>query len=121
MKPVPKRSSGGESTPWFYRSVGAWVAPLERALGIDCRRFTRLASRRMDGPLFLRERFAYRVHRLVCGLCREQDRRMRCLGEVIGLAARQQRFDADAAIPEEAKLRIRRRVLDELTKGPGEG
>lgn len=121
MKPEPKRPSGGDPTPWFYRNVGAWLAPLERALGIDCRRFTRLASRRMDGPIGFRERVACRVHRLICALCREQDRRMRCLSDLIGRAARQQRFDPDAALSEEAKLRIRARLLDELTRGSGEG
>lgn len=121
MKTPPKRPHGDDPTPWFYRVVGAWVVPVERALGIDCRRFTRLASRRMDGPTTVRERIAYRVHRMMCTLCRQQDRRMRRLGDVIELAAREQRFDADAMLPDDAKDRIRRRVLDELTKGGGEG
>ena len=121
MKPLPKRSPAGDPTPWFYRVIGAWMAPLERALGIDCRTFTRLASRRMDGPATLRERAGYRLHRLICVLCRQQDRRMRNLGAVIDLAAREQRFDPEAALPDEAKTRIRRRVLDELAKDPGEG
>lgn len=110
----------GDPTPWFYRTAGVLLAPLERMLGIDCRRFTRLASRRMDGPLGLRERLACFVHRLVCVLCRVQDDRTRRLGEVLRLAASQQLFDAGAAMPEDAKERLRQRLRAE-TSDPGEG
>lgn len=121
MKPLPKRRAADAPTPWAYRVVGAWMVPLERLLGIDCRSFTRLASRRMDEPSGLRDRLRYHVHRLTCVLCRGQDARLRRLHDAIGLAAREQRFDADAAMPEDARHRLRQRVLDELAKSTDDG
>ena len=121
MKPLPKRSLPDVPTPWFYRVVGAWMAPLERALGIDCRTFTRLASRRMDGPVGLGERIRYHVHRLTCVLCRAQEARLHRLTGVIHQAAKEQRFGPEGAMPEDAKSRLRERVMEELAKGAGEG
>ena len=118
MNASPTRDPGdGDSTPWFYRTAGVLLAPLERKLGIDCRRFTRPASQRMDGPLGPRERLASFVHRLICSLCRVQEYRSRRLHDALNLAARRKRFDADTTMPDDAKERLRQRLLSEPAEG----
>ena len=104
------------ATPRFYRVLAALVGPLEKILGITCRDFTQLASIKLDRSLTVFERSRYFLHRLMCGLCRRQERRMRQLnrlaGDVISRAGR----DAEVKLDAEARERIRERLERELKR-----
>lgn len=113
MKPDRKRPAG-DRLPLYYRAMNVFTAPVERALGIDCRSFTRIASRRMDGPLDWKDALKWRVHRAICALCRRQDDRQNRLAEVVRLAAGRGAFDADATLPDAAKQRLRAKLVAEM-------
>jgi len=56
--------------PVRYRLVQAMMGPLLKRVGLSCRQFAELASVRMDRPLTGSEAVRYRLHRIMCALCR---------------------------------------------------
>lgn len=101
--------------PWLYRAMNAVLGPLEHWLKLDCRSFTRLASEKLDRPLTSGERLRYRLHRIVCAICRRQDNRLQRLHKVVHQAA-QHPAKGQEELPNEARERIRQRVAEELRR-----
>ncbi|MFM2083116.1 MAG: hypothetical protein RL380_1807 [Verrucomicrobiota bacterium] len=99
--------------PALYRALAAVLGPLEKLLRLDCRSFTRLASAGMDRALTLGERVRYRLHRLICAICRAQDNRNRCLHELFTLADNDGQLDEETRLTENTKEKIRRRLTEE--------
>jgi hypothetical protein len=92
------------------------LGPLERWMKLDCRTFTRLASENLDRPLTFGERFRYRLHRIICAICRQQDKRMQQLRDVVHEAAQSPVTASQEELPNEARERIRQRVAEELRR-----
>jgi hypothetical protein len=105
-------------TPKFYRALAAVAGPLEKILGITCRDFTQLASARIDRTLTGGERVRYVLHRLACGLCRKQERRVRQLNQLAGDVLKRAADEPAVKLDDEVRSRIRERVLRELKNGP---
>jgi hypothetical protein len=103
-------------TPRFYRALAAVAGPLEKILGITCRDFTWLASAKLDRPLTLMERSRYFLHRIVCSLCRKQERRMQQLNRLAGDVIVRTEKDNASQLPEDARARIRERLARELKR-----
>jgi hypothetical protein len=55
---------------------------------LSCHEVTRLLSESRERPLSLRERFALRVHTLMCAGCRNFARHMNLIGEAMKRFAR---------------------------------
>ncbi len=108
-------------TPMVYRLFAAVAGPLEKILGITCRDFTQLASAKLDQPLSAGERSRYLLHRLLCDICRRQENRMRQLNHLASATLRQAGDDAMVTLDDEARERIRKRILEELHNGSKPG
>jgi hypothetical protein len=106
FRPVP--------TPKFYRALAAVAGPLEKILGITCRDFTQLASARLDRALTGGERVRYVLHRLACGLCRKQERRVQQLNRLAGDVLKRAAAEPAVKLDDEARSRIRERLAREL-------
>lgn len=102
--------------PAWYRWHGVVLGPVEKLLGITCREFTRLASDRLDRRLKPGERLRYWVHRLICDICRRQDRRLRQLNALAGAALRGAHQDSTVQLDATVRERIRERLRQELRK-----
>jgi hypothetical protein len=87
---------------------------MEKLLGLTCRDFTRLASARLDRPLAGGERRRYFLHRLMCDVCRRQEKRLLQLNHLAGEAIRRTGDDTHVKLPDAARDRIRDRVAQEL-------
>lgn len=112
-------SAGAASPPprssWLRRAVAAFVGLLERWLSLSCRSFIRRASEALDRPLGPGERVRQTMHRLMCRVCRTQERRMgqlQALARELGTSALD---DGRAELSDERAERIRR-ALDETLK-----
>lgn len=53
-------------------------------LRLTCKESSLLTSRRLDGPLLMRERIALRLHLAVCKACPAFDRQMQTLRQAMG-------------------------------------
>ncbi|MCC5871685.1 MAG: zf-HC2 domain-containing protein [Gammaproteobacteria bacterium] len=80
---------------------------------LSCREVSRLASERMDRELSWREQIAFYMHLMMCRLCRRYARQLALLQRATG-KLRQRRDDPVdwAALPEEARERIARRLRE---------
>lgn len=68
---------------------------------ISCKRATELASKSMDQRLTLVERLSLTFHNIICYLCRDFLRQLKCLrGAVRGLEV------SNLTVPEGAKQRV---------------
>ena len=103
-------------TPKFYSALAAVAGPLEKILGITCRDFTWLASAKLDRSLTFVERGQYLLHRLVCSLCRKQERRMRQLNRLAGDVLTRAGDETKVQLDAEARARIRERLAQELKR-----
>jgi len=61
MVPPPPRS---------YRITHRFMGPAMKLAGLSCRQFAELCAARCDRDLNPGERWRFRFHRLMCGLCR---------------------------------------------------
>jgi len=100
-----------------YRLFAAVAGPLEKMLGITCRDYTQLASVKLDQPLSVSERRRYFFHRLMCDICRRQEKRLRQLNRLASATLKQAGDDAMVKLDDEARGRIRHRILEELKNG----
>ena len=103
-------------TPKFYRALASVAGPLEKILGITCRDFTQLASTRLDRQLTGGERIRYFLHRLVCSLCRKQERRVQQLNQLAGDVLKRATDEPSVKLDDEARARIRESVARELKR-----
>ena len=90
------------------------LGPVEKALGVSCRDFTRLASAKLDQPLSAGERSRYLLHRLICDICRRQERRMRQVNALAAESLRRASSTTEAQLDAAARERIRERVAREI-------
>jgi len=97
------------------------LGPLEKVLGVSCRDFTRLASAKLDQPLSVGERSRYFLHRLICDICRRQEKRMHQLNRLASATLQRAGDDAMVKLDDEARERIRKRILEELHNGSKPG
>lgn len=69
--------------PLFYRATQAMMGPLMKSLGMSCETFHRLASEAMDRKLTAGEALRYRLHMVMCGVCRRLPMQFRRLRELV--------------------------------------
>jgi len=119
--PNPPTEKRPPLPPRLYRVFGAILGPVEKALGISCRDFTQLASAKLDQPLSAGEHCRYFLHRLICDICRRQEKRLRQLNRLASATLKQAGDDAMVKLDDEARERIRKRILEELRNGSKPG
>lgn len=102
--------------PHLYRLMAVLAGPLERVLGITCRDFTQLASEKLDRPLTPGERRRYFLHRLLCDICRRQEKRIQQINRLAGAAIRESSRDTNVKLDNETLGRIRERVAREINR-----
>lgn len=103
----------------FYRVMMGFLGLFDRWLALSCRAFIQLASEKYERPLKLGERARRTVHRMMCGICRLQERRMdqlHALAHDVGLHAAE---DSGAELSSESVERMRRAMARVSGKGPG--
>ena len=81
-------------------------------LGLSCRSYAVLASRRRDRPLTLGERIRFRMHGLICGLCRRLPRQLQAMRDLVECSDAEGALGADAPLDDAARTRIRARLED---------
>ncbi len=117
MNPASHRpESHPPKPPRLYRLMAVLAGPLERVLGITCRDFTQLASEKLDRPLTPGERRRYFLHRLLCDICRRQERRMQQLNRLAGQSLKRAGEDAAVKLADDARARLRECLAQELKK-----
>jgi len=84
-----------------------------------CRPFTRLSSDRHERPLTIGETARLVFHRMVCRICRQQERRVEQLRALARELARSPEDDPSVRLSPEAVERMRRAVGEALRHGPG--
>ncbi|MBD3241483.1 MAG: zf-HC2 domain-containing protein [Chitinivibrionales bacterium] len=77
---------------------------------VSCREASRLTSESLDRPLGRRERFALRLHLLLCGACSRYHRQLSTMRRVIRFMSRHPA--AVHQLSPSAKERIRRSLKD---------
>jgi len=118
-RPVPRKLG------WTYRWMMGLVGYFERWLLMSCRTFTRLASEKHERPLTRFERTRQRLHRLVCEVCRTQERRLERLRDLVREIAADTDEFATVRLTESAARAIRDAMAAEArrrgeTSGRGE-
>lgn len=102
-----------------YRAVMGFLGLFDRWLHLSCRAFIRLASEKHERPLTLGERRRQTVHRLMCGICRLQERRMEQLLTLAHDVAHHSGEDSRAELSPESIERMRRAMAKAPGKEPG--
>ncbi len=88
---------------------------------LDCSEMAPLASRALDEPLALGERWLLAVHLVMCRFCQRYSRQLRFLREVIGLTNGERLASATpSTLSPEARRRIIQR-LDDLGSSTSQG
>jgi hypothetical protein len=70
VKPHPRRPG------LLYRSMMSFMGLFDAWLHLSCRSFVQTASCKYERPLTAGERFRQALHRIMCHICRIQERRM---------------------------------------------
>jgi hypothetical protein len=110
MNPNPS-SRDTPSPPSRRNSVAKrWLAAMENSLAATCRDFIQLASERQDRALTVREKARYWLHRVICSICRKQERRTQQLGRLADSVVERAGRDAGIKLPEEARNRLLERL-----------
>ncbi len=95
-----------------YRMMMSFIGLFDRWLHLSCRSFIQLASEKHERPLSRTERFRQGVHRLMCSICRVQEKRMdqlRSLARDVGRFAAE---DSRDHLAPDAEARIRQAMID---------
>ena len=100
----------------FYRAAMCVLAPIEWVLNANCRYFLRLSSARLDRQLKPVECLFYHLHRLICWICRSQDRRVQQLHSLFTVAKCDACLVKDETMSAEAKERLGKELAGELAK-----
>jgi hypothetical protein len=81
---------------------------------LSCKDVTYLASKSLDAPLTLRQRWGMRLHLLFCRLCRRYVRNLRFIEQVLRRArgGKLECFSAHGKLSEEARERIQHALQD---------
>ena len=88
----------------LYRMMMSFIGRFDRRLHLSCRSFIRLASEKYERPLGRLERFRQVVHRMMCRICRIQERHMDQLQALTGEI--REREDGAEPLSDMAKQRI---------------
>jgi hypothetical protein len=104
----------------IYRWMMAFIGLFDRWLHLSCRSFIELASEKHERPLRRGERIRQGFHRLICRICRVQERR---LDQLRRLAREAAEDDAvlDAELSPAARERIGRAVAAAAERSSSEG
>jgi len=94
----------------FYRWMMAFIGLFDRWLHLSCRSFVRLASQKYERPLGRGERLRQALHRMMCRICRVQERRMDQLRTVTHELGRDVAASPEVELSAEARERIRQAV-----------
>jgi hypothetical protein len=105
---TPESRDPAAPPPRSYRLAMKVEAPVANALGISCRSYSRLAVARLDRPLTFGEQVRYRIHGLLCSLCRNYSKQLRVVGEL------SREFEDTQPPDSEAVERIKEKVRREL-------
>lgn len=73
---------------------------------IKCKEASQLASRALDCKLSFRERFALKLHLLICKYCKRFDKQLRKLSIAISSMNKNIENDTNIKLPSEARARI---------------
>lgn len=92
------------------------MTPAEKLLQITCRDFIQLASEKTDRPLSATETGRYYLHRMMCRICRNQEKRIHQINHLAGEAIRECADDEAVKLAAEARDRIRERVAQEMNR-----
>jgi hypothetical protein len=114
MKPAATSSNALPPPPWLYRVAARVLGPLEKMLGITCRDFVELSSEKHECALSTGKNIRYFLHRLICAICRKQERRMEHLDQLAGDVICKEGCDHAIKLGPEARERIRENVALEI-------
>jgi hypothetical protein len=111
----PSASQTNPPTPSRSYRVMMWMmSPAEKLLQITCRDFIQLASEKTDRPLSATETSRYYLHRMMCRICRRQEKRIQQINHRAGESIRKSANDGSVKLAAEARERIRDRVAQEM-------
>jgi hypothetical protein len=99
-----------------YRWMMMFLGLLDGWLHLSCRSFIKLASEGFDRDLSLRERGLQAMHRVLCGLCRLQERRLRQLRALAHELTRAEGDLPPVELSPEAAARIRQALRTATTR-----
>lgn len=110
MKSSPVRAV--PPPPRSYRISHRLMGPAMKLAGLSCRQFAELCAARCDRDLRPGERWRFRFHRLMCGLCRSLPSQFEALHCLVGQMPPEE-HEEDPSIPEmpaDASKRIREAI-----------
>jgi hypothetical protein len=93
-----------------------FVGLFERLLFMSCRSFIRLASAKHERPLGMVERIRHAMHKIICRICRAQERHMDQLHALANSLGHHAMDESDAELSPEAMGRIRQAVAQAATR-----
>ncbi len=73
---------------------------------LSCKKASQIISQSLDRPLTMRERFALKLHLLICKYCKRFSQHMQCLRVAIKKMTHSIENDNTIEMPLEAKKRI---------------
>ena len=95
-----------------YRLMMGLMGPFEYWLNLTCKSFIRLASEKYERPLTTGERVRQAIHRVMCGICRVQERRLEQIRALTLEIGRVSLEDTNIQLSPEARDRIRNALID---------
>ena len=73
---------------------------------LSCKQASQLISQSLEQPLVMRERFALKLHLLICKYCRRFRQQLQAIGVALKLTARAIENDDTIKMPSETKQRL---------------
>jgi hypothetical protein len=73
---------------------------------LSCKQASQLISQSLEQPLAMRERFALKLHLLICRYCRRFRQQLQAIGVALKLTARTIENDDTIKMPSETKQRL---------------
>ncbi len=73
---------------------------------LNCKQASQLISQSLEQPLAMRERFALKLHLLICKYCRRFRQQLHAIGVALKLTARAIENDDTIKMPSETKQRL---------------
>ena len=73
---------------------------------LSCKQASQLISQSLEQPLVMRERFALKLHLLICKYCRRFRQQLQAIGVALKLTTRAIENDDTIKLPSETKQRL---------------